>query len=175
VGPSAVPVKRPRPRSCLARFSPSVPFVHCLPADTLALTGRIPTHLIDLTRFFMWTTPPVSFLGLDIRLEPKGSSLGFRGGLALFHTPCDGPNVASLQCFRPYSFAPHYQGCSRTTNRGNNVEARDEPKRTSWKDVSTRSRLRLITPLYVRRGRQFCGLHSIFTLYLLPSATGTSF
>jgi hypothetical protein len=133
-----------------AQVFTSVPFVHCLSADTLALTGRIPTHLIDLTRFFMWTTPPVSFLGLDIRLEPKGSSLGFRGGLALFHTPCGGPNVASLQYFRPYSFAP-------------------------WKDVSTRSRLRLITPLYVGRGRQFCGLHSIFTLYLLPAATGTSF
>jgi hypothetical protein len=83
--------------------------VHCLPADALELTGRIPTHLIDLTRFFMWTTPPVSFLGLDVRLEPKSSSLGFRGGLALIHTP------VAVRMLRRFNASDHT--ASRLTTR----------------------------------------------------------
>jgi len=80
---------KPRPWSMPSQaLHPQVPRAHSLPADTLAVTGHIPTPLIDQARFLMWTTPPVSFLGLDVRLEPKGSSLGFRGGLALFHAPC---------------------------------------------------------------------------------------
>jgi len=40
--------------------SPPVPFADSLPAYNLDVTGHIPTHLIDPTRYSMWIPPLVA-------------------------------------------------------------------------------------------------------------------
>jgi hypothetical protein len=93
-------------RFTLSRAMCTLPGLH----RPSSLAAHILTHLIDLTSLWMWTTPPFSFLGLDVRVEPKRSFFEVQGGLVQFHTP-----RGLVQMLRRFNTSDHT--ASRVTTR----------------------------------------------------------